>query len=513
MAGWLNDAVFYEIFPSSFKDSNGDGTGDFRGIIEKLGYIRNLGFNAIRIAPCFESPFTNGGCDVKDFFDVSARFGSSKDFDELLLAAKTLGIKVTLDLLPICTSVENAMFRRSGESRGNAFSQRFIWTDGIEKDYPEYRAVYGGYERNGAYLCYKFACQPRLNYGFAEVTDSSWQLHYKDAECVRTRDWLTDVIKYWIERGVDGFFMLSAGELVVGDTDGNATAEVWRYVLTEVRKAFPEAAFISEWGNAEKAVNMAGFDADVYSADRGNGLFRRFSGGINNSFLGSEGRGDITVFLRDYLRQIIPTRKKGKILLVSGSPFDFRLAKFYDAQEIKLIMGTLLTLPSIPLVYYGDEIGMRHLDVIPKEGGYYYSGARTPMQWTYGKNKGFSSDDVEPNRLFLPVDHMANAPTTESSFGEDGIGACVRTLCRMRASEKDLSQGCFEVEYAERNKFPFIYRRGRFLIAVNPYVASETAPVDYEGKFVFGMGERGKIEDGRCFTPPRSFNIYEIIGK
>lgn len=512
MAAWLDDAVFYEIFPSSFKDSDGDGIGDFRGIVEKLGYIRNLGFNAIRLAPCFESPFFNGGCDVKDFFDVSGRFGTSGDFDELLLAAKTLGMRVAVDLLPICTSSENAMFRRSGENRPNAFSDRFIWTDSVEKDYPDYRVVYGGYERNGAYMCYKFACQPRLNFGFAEITESSWQRHYKDAECVKTRDWLIDVLKYWIERGVDGFFMLSAGEIVVGDDNGQASAEVWKYVLSGVRKAFPEAVFVSEWGNAEKAVNGAGFDADVYSVDRGNGLFRKFSGGINHSFLGSEGRGDVTAFLRDYLRQIIPTRKKGRIALVSGSPLDFRLARFYDAEQIKLIMGVLLTLPSIPVVYYGDELGMKHLDVAPKEGGYHYSGARTPMQWTDGKNKGFSPEDVPQNKLYLPVDQSANAPSAGSAFGFGGIADCVKALCRLRTSEKDLSTGGFDVEYAERNKFPFVYRRGRFVICVNPYVMDEDAPSEFEGKPIFAIGGEGSLSGGKCRAPARSFNIYEIAG-
>lgn len=512
MADWLKDTVFYEIYPSSFKDSNGDGIGDFRGIIEKLGYIKGLGFNALRLAPCFESPFVNGGCDVKDFFDVSKRFGSSQDFDDMLLAARTLGFKVMVDLLPICTSSENAMFIKSGESRPNAFSQRFIWTDSVEKNHPDYRAVYGGYERNGAYICYKYACQPRLNYGFAEITESAWQLHYKDEQCIKTRDWLVDVLKYWMERGIDGFFMLSAGELVMGDTTGYATAEVWRYVISSVKKAFPDAVFISEWGNAEKAVNIAGFDADIYSADSGNALFRRFSGGINKSFLYYEGRGDITIFLRDYLRQIIPTRKKGDIALVSGSPFDFRLSKFYDAEQIKFILAVMLTLPTIPIIYYGDEIGMRHLDVYSKEGGYHFCGARTPMQWTSGKNKGFAAEDVPSSKLFLPLDPSVNAPSVESSLSESGIAECVKTLVKLRLDNEDFTRGGFEVEYAERNKFPFVYRRGRFLISVNPYVMDEEISSDYKGKCIFSIGGEGILDGERCFTPERSFNIFEIIG-
>ena len=113
MNDWLNDAVFYEIYPQSFCDSNGDGIGDFRGIISKLDYIQGLGFNAIWMNPCYDSPFKDAGYDVRDYKKVAPRYGTNEDLYQLFRTAHDKGIHVLLDLVPGHTSEEHAWFRES----------------------------------------------------------------------------------------------------------------------------------------------------------------------------------------------------------------------------------------------------------------------------------------------------------------------------------------------------------------------------------------------------------------
>ena len=128
-ASWLRDAVFYEIYPQSFRDSNGDGIGDLPGITEKLPYVKSLGCNALWINPCFDSPFKDAGYDVRDYKKIAPRYGTNEDMAQLCRRAHALGIRVLLDLVPGHTSEEHEWFRKSGEAEPNEYSGRYIWTD------------------------------------------------------------------------------------------------------------------------------------------------------------------------------------------------------------------------------------------------------------------------------------------------------------------------------------------------------------------------------------------------
>ena len=123
------DAVFYEIYPQSFYDTNGDGIGDFNGIIEKLDYIKSLGCNALWINPCFDSPFKDAGYDVRDYKKVAPRYGTNNDLYRLFGEAHKRGIRVLLDLVPGHTSEEHEWFRQSQKAEKNEYSNRYIWTD------------------------------------------------------------------------------------------------------------------------------------------------------------------------------------------------------------------------------------------------------------------------------------------------------------------------------------------------------------------------------------------------
>ena len=121
-ASWLRDAVFYEIYPQSFRDSNGDGIGDLPGIAEKLPYVKSLGCNALWINPCFDSPFKDAGYDVRDYKKIAPRYGTNEDMAQLCRRAHALGIRVLLDLVPGHTSEEHEWFRKSGEAEPNEYS-------------------------------------------------------------------------------------------------------------------------------------------------------------------------------------------------------------------------------------------------------------------------------------------------------------------------------------------------------------------------------------------------------
>ncbi|MCR5650776.1 MAG: glycosylase, partial [Lachnospiraceae bacterium] len=129
MPKWLRDAVFYEIYPQSFYDTNGDGIGDIRGIIEKLDYIKDLGCNALWINPCYDSPFKDAGYDVRDYKKVASRYGTNEDLYELFETAHKKGVHVLLDLVPGHTSEEHEWFKESGKAQRNEYSDRYIWTD------------------------------------------------------------------------------------------------------------------------------------------------------------------------------------------------------------------------------------------------------------------------------------------------------------------------------------------------------------------------------------------------
>ena len=131
MSKWLDNAVFYEIYPQSFNDTNADGIGDFQGIIEKLDYIKELGCNAIWINPCFLSPFGDAGYDVADYCRVAPRYGTNEDLKRVFEEAHKRDMHVLLDLVPGHTSVEHPWFKESMKADRNEFTDRYVWTNNV----------------------------------------------------------------------------------------------------------------------------------------------------------------------------------------------------------------------------------------------------------------------------------------------------------------------------------------------------------------------------------------------
>ncbi|MEG1711264.1 MAG: alpha-amylase family glycosyl hydrolase, partial [Clostridia bacterium] len=266
--------------------------------------------------------------------------------------------------------------------------------------------------------------------------------------------------------------------------------------------------FVSEWSDSEKAME-AGFDADFYLDQKDNGyhnLLRRYAEGKNLSFFDREGKGDISRFVYDYLRRFLPTKKGGLISFITGNHDITRISEYYTMHELKLIYATLFTFPGVPFMYYGDEIGMKQQCVIAKEGGYERCGCRTPMQWDNSKNKGFSN----ANELFLPVDNNENAPTVAAQLlDKDSLLNCVKDIIKLRMSDDAFTSSDFEVMYSESGKFPFVYKRGKYFIVVNPGLKNEKIPLNESINAVFSIGISAVISNEMLIVPPQSFTILK----
>ena len=147
---WLDDAVFYEIYPQSFNDTNADGIGDFQGIIEKLDYIKETGFNAIWMNPCFASPFGDAGYDVADYYMAAPRYGTNEDLKRLFDEVHKRDMHILLDLVPGHTSTEHKWFKESMKPERNEFTDRYVWTDSIWESPDGMGSLRGISDRDGS---------------------------------------------------------------------------------------------------------------------------------------------------------------------------------------------------------------------------------------------------------------------------------------------------------------------------------------------------------------------------
>lgn len=432
---WLERAVFYEIYPQSFYDANGDGIGDIPGIISKLDYIADLGANAIWLSPCFDSPFKDAGYDVRDYKRVAARYGTNDDLIALFNEAHRRGMKVLLDLVPGHTSEEHPWFIESSKSEANAFTKRYIWTNSAFEGAEGRPFISGESERDGAYILNFFKCQPALNYGWAEVR-KPWQSEALGKEACETCAAMVDVMRFWLERGADGFRVDMADSLVKGDGDEKtATIKTWQFIFDQLRPDFPQAAFVSEWGRPGLS-SQAGFDMDFWldwGWGEGNGYHHmlRFTRDTKStdsregdrSYFNAGSSTSALSWLVEYRREYEASRSKASFCFITCNHDTPRLAPRLSRDEIALAYCCLLTLPGNPFIYYGDEIGQRYLPLPSKEGGYHRTGSRTPMQWKQGRNFGFSN--AAPEQLYLPVDPDVHAPTVEENIRDPRSLFCI----------------------------------------------------------------------------------------
>jgi glycosidase len=530
---WLENAIFYEIYPQSFFDSNADGIGDINGIRQKLGYLQSLGVNAIWVNPCFESPFQDAGYDVSDYYKVAPRYGTNADLHALFDEARKSGFHILLDLVPGHTSIEHPWFKASCQHTPNEYSDWYIWTNSaFAWGLQDFRVVSGYAERDGSYLTNFFYFQPALNYGFANPDPRfPWQQPVDAPGPRRVRQELMNIMRFWLDMGADGFRVDMAASLVKGDLGHRETIRLWQEVRAWLDRDYPQACLVSEWSRPLESI-PAGFHLDFllhFGSPGYTSLLRKSFGRRQGqdpygfSFFDARGHGNIREFLDEYLPYYEKTRGMGHMALVSGNhDINPRVSQDRTAKDLELVFLFLMTMPGVPFIYYGDEIGMQTIEDLPsKEGAYRRTGVRTPMQWDEGPNAGFSMAPREA--LYLPVDDRPDRPTVAAQETDPlSLLNQVRRLIALRKAHPALcASGDFSVVYAEGGKYPFVYRRKlgeeNLLVAINPagYPVEAALPGDlltelpetlYGQEGVFHHEKQGWV----LRTPGVSGGVYRI---
>ena len=498
LPAWLKNAVFYEIYPQSFQDSNGDGIGDIPGMIARLDYVASLGCNAIWVNPWYDSPFGDAGYDVRDYKKIAPRYGTNEDAKRFFDEVHARDMHVLIDLVPGHTSIDHPWFLQSEKAEKNEFSDRYIWSDSVWEatDLPCLRGIS---DRDGAAAVNFFSNQPALNYGYARRT-RPWMMSPDSPAALATREAIKDVMRFWLDLGADGFRVDMAASLVKADEDSAETIKLWQDFRAFLDKEYPHCAMVSEWGVPAKSIE-GGFHMDFmlhFGPPAYTSLFRS-----EHPFFSREGKGDIRIFLDAYLSDLSSTQKKGLICIPSGNHDMPRLARGRDVRDLKICFAFLLTMAGAPFIYYGDEIGMRYLEGLTSvEGGYDRTGSRSPMQWEKKEGFGFTSAKTS----YIPFDKSEDAPSVEEqSVNSDSLLAAVKELLALRAAHKALqSFGEFVPVFAQKERYPFAYERRaageNILVVLNPADREECAAFDCSGKVLWSVG--GVPEDGKI--PARS---------
>jgi alpha-glucosidase len=484
---WLRDAVLYEIYPQSFADSDGDGIGDLRGVIEHLDHLSWLGIDTIWFNPLFDSPFADAGYDVADYLRVAPRYGTNDDLVELVATARERGIRVLLDLVVGHTSIEHPWFQAELHSDGpSTEGDRYVWSDDpplrdTSGDIPGTAAwVRSPGPRPGWYLKNFYDAQPALNFGWGSVpADEPWRDAVDAPGPRRNRDSLREILDFWLSRGVAGFRVDMAFSLVKDDPGHVQTVALWRELREWLDVHYPDAVLVPE-GPEPRTDGPFAFDADFFLVilRAHASLFDTGAAGIlpfhewREPFFHARGQGSTDLFLADWAaaKEVDPARPV--ILASADHDFDRLRCGPRTPEQLGAAWTFLLTWESVPCIYYGDEIGMRYLPGMPDVEGaicnpaYNRAGCRTPMQWDDGPNAGFSTAPV--SALYLPVDDAPDRPTVAAQLAdEDSTLHLVRRLVALRRSTPALGgRGSTRVVNAG---YPFAYvRGGTHLVVVNP---------------------------------------------
>lgn len=509
---WLDNAIFYEIYPQSFNDTNADGIGDFQGIIEKLDYIKDLGCNALWLNPCFASPFGDAGYDVADYYTVAPRYGTNEDLKRLFEEAHARDMHVLLDLVPGHTSVEHPWFKESLKAERNEYTDRYVWTDSIWEEPEGMGCIRGISDRDGSCAVNFFSHQPALNYGFLNPTQP-WQQPMDAPGPRATLEEMKNVMRFWLSMGCDGFRVDMAGSLVKNDMDSQGTIRLWQEVRKFLNEEFPMAAMVSEWGEPDKSL-QGGFHMDFllhFGPSHYNDLFR-----CEEPFFSDRGKGDVSAFVAKYLENYEKSERKGLICIPSGNHDMDRLARALHGDSLKIAFAFLLSMPGAPFIYYGDEIGMRYVEnLVSVEGGYGRTGSRSPMQWDNSVNAGFSTAPKE--KLYVPQDESEDRPTVEKQMAdENSLYHEIKKLIQTRQAHKALqSKGEIAFVYAKENDYPLAYLREsdgeQILVVINPAAREVTFECEYTPReIIYSFGGEMVWADAKMTVPARSVAFLKM---
>jgi alpha-glucosidase len=417
---WWQTGVIYQIYPRSFQDSNGDGVGDLAGIIQRLDYVsQTLGVQAIWLSPFYPSPMADFGYDVSDYTGVDPLFGDLDDFDRLVAAAHARHLRVIVDFVPNHTSDQHPWFLESRAARQNPRRDWYVWRNGKDGAPPNnWQSHFGGSawewdERTGQYYLHSFLKeQPDLNWRNPQVKAAMF-----------------DVIRFWLERGVDGF-RLDVAHYIGKDPQLRDNPYLPGVDLEQYRDhLYMAQVHLHDKGHPDAHVIFREFRQllDAYSQER-----PRYSVGeihiddwqswasyygehldelhmpFNFHLMQSPWNPGALAQVVAGLEAALPEGAWPNYVL--GNHDEPRLASRYGRENVRLAAMLLLTLRGTPTLYQGDELGMQNVPIPPdreqdpyglRVPGKGRDGCRTPMQWDASVNAGFAPPEVAS--LWLPL--------------------------------------------------------------------------------------------------------------
>lgn len=463
---WWQSGIIYQIYPRSFQDSNGDGIGDLKGIVQRLDYLQQLGITAIWISPIYPSPMADFGYDISDYTGVHPLFGSMDDFDELLSEAHNRNLKVILDLVPNHTSDQHPWFLESRSSKDNPKRDWYIWHNGLEDGSPpnNWRSVFGGPawewdEQTGQYYYHAFLKeQPDLNWRNPEVQKA-----------------MLEVMRFWLEKGVDGFrvdvmwHMIKDELLRNNPANPNYEAHQADYeellpvystdqpdvhiIVQQMRQlldAYSDRMMIGE-------IYLPVQQLVTYYGTNNNGAHLPF----NFQLLSLPWEASKIAAAIDEYEGALPQNAWPNWVL--GNHDQPRIASRVGIPQSRVAAMLLLTLRGTPTIYYGEEIGMRDvpipIDEVQDPQGLNMPGknlsrdpSRTPMQWDDSEYAGFSN--VKP---WLRLDSLSRRINVKVARTD----ACshfnfYKRLISLRQNEPSLMWGHYKPLFADRQAIAYI---------------------------------------------------------
>jgi len=474
---WYKDALIYELHVRAFMDSDGDGSGDFRGLLEKLPYLQDLGVSAIWLLPFYPSPMRDDGYDIADYTDVNPMYGSVADLHQFIKDAHRRGIRVINELVCNHTSDQHPWFQRARRARpGTAARDFYVWSDTNQR-YQDARIIFKDFEVSnwtwdhvaGAYYWHRFySHQPDLNYDNPKVKES-----------------VLKALDFWLDSGVDGVRLDAIPYLYEREgTNGENLPETHQF-LKEMRRHVDGnyanrmlLAEANQW--PEDAVAYFGEGAECHMAFHFPLMPRLFmSIRMEDRFpivdilaqtpsipdnsqwaLFLRNHDELTLEMvtdeeRDYMYRAYTQDRLARINLGIRR----RLAPLLgnDRRRIELMNGLLFSLPGTPVLYYGDEIGMGDNIFLGDRNG-----VRTPMQWSADRNAGFSRANRQ--RLYLPVVtdpeyHYESVNVEAQAQNPHSLLSWMKRLIALRKRHRAFGRGTLELLRPENRKVLAFVRR------------------------------------------------------
>lgn len=505
---WWRWGILYQIYPRSFQDSDGDGVGDLRGVIERLPYLRELGVDALWLSPIFPSPMEDFGYDISDYTGIDPLFGTLDDFDGLVATAHNLGLKVILDLVPNHTSNQHPWFIESRSSRDNAKRDWYIWRDPKGEGGPpnNWLSEFGGssweFDTHTAQYYYHafLRSQPDLNWRNPEV-----------------RRAMHDVMRFWLRRGVDGFRVDVMWHLIKDDLlrdnppnpDYTGGQQPYQQLVLLYSTDRPEVHDVV----AELRQVIDEFDDRVLIGEiylppgKLVAYYGRDLAGahlpFNFALISTPWNARVVAKLIDDYEAALPPGAWPNWVL--GNHDRQRIASRVGGDQARVAAMLLLTLRGTPTLYYGDEIGMPQVEIPPSRVrdpweknvpgmGVGRDGCRTPMQWDATAYAGFSvSEPWLPLSKNVALENVATERQDSAS-----MLSLYRALIALRRARPELALGTYRFVSVADDLLMFerAHQGRRLLVALNLGVAS--ASLAAHGRILLStfMDRQGEAMDG-----------------